>query len=82
MTVLETLPWEDVGKFLRVPRSKCDAIALENFTDRQRLAAVIQYWILRAPYASWRKLINRLDRNDKCDIADKIRKYAEKQTGQ
>ena len=83
MAVLETLPWKHVGGELYVPKSKLDAIASENSTDRQRLAAVIRYWILRDPIASWRRLIHRLDYNSKWrDVADRIRKYAEKQTGE
>ena len=85
MAVLEALPWRGVGVILYVPDSKLDAIASENSTDRQRLAAVIRYWILRDPFASWRRLIHRLDYSydDKWrDVADRIRKYAEKQTGE
>ena len=83
MAVLETLPWIYVGDYLHVPISKRDAIASENSTDRQRLAAVIRYWILRDPYTSWRSLIHMLDCNSKWhDVADRIRKYAEKQTGE
>ena len=83
MAVLETLRWNDVGDYLHVPSSKRDAIASENSTDKQRLAAVVRYWILRDPFASWRKLIHRLDWNNKWrDVADRIRKYAEKQTGE
>ena len=103
MAVLETLPWKRVGDELHVPSSKLDAIASENSTDRQRLAAVVRYWILRDPFASWRRLIHALDDkykdglyydaedddddddddDDKWhDVADRIRKYAEKQTGE
>ena len=96
MAVLEALPWIRVGDELHVPNSKLDAIASENSTDRQRLAAVIRYWILRDPYASWRRLIHTLDsyilivyHDDEVDdskkwhdVADRIRKYAEKQTGE
>ena len=90
MAVLEALPWRRVGDELYVPYSK---LASENSTDRQRLAAVIRYWILRDPYASWRRLIHTLDsyvsyifndddNNKWRDVADRIRKYAEKQTGE
>ena len=91
MAVLEALPWRHVGFQLCVPDSKLDAIASENSTDRQRLAAVIRYWILRDPYASWRRLIHRLDYfysgedvhiKKWHDVTDRIRKYAEKQTGE
>ena len=92
MAVLEALPWRRVcDELFFFPDSKLDAIASENSTDRQRLAAVIRYWILRDPYASWRKLIHVLDYfydDDKDDskkwhdVADRMRKYAEKQTGE
>ena len=91
MAVLEALPWRRVGGELYVPYSKLYAIASENSTDRQRLAAVIRYWILRDPYASWRRLIHWLDYYNYDDgddfkkwhdVADRIRKYAEKQTGE
>ena len=83
VAVLETIPWRDFGyRYLRVPSSKCDAIASECSTDRERLTTVIRHWILKDPYASWRKLIDRLDVYKKFDIADRIRKFAEKQKGQ
>ena len=82
MTVLETLPWREVGDMLSVPDSKLDAIDADHTTDEGKKGAVIRYWLLRDPYASWRMLISRLDANDKLDIADRIRNYSEKQTGQ
>ena len=82
MTVLETLPWREVGDMLFVPDSKLDAIAADHTTDEGEKGAVIRYWLLRDPYASWRRLICRLDVYDKFDMADRIRNYAEKQTGQ
>ena len=96
IAVLETLSWIRVGYELYVPSSKLYAIASENSTDRQRLAAVVRYWILRDPFASWRRLIHALDKyehvqyyddedddDDKWhDVADRIQKYAEKQTGE
>ena len=82
LAVLETHHWRDIGDNLHVPDSKLDFIASENSTDRQRLAAVVRYWILRDPFASWRKLIHTLDECDYRDVADRIRKYAEKQTGE
>ena len=55
-------------------------------TDEQE-AAVLQYWLLRDPLASWRKLILQLDwwtdygHGHYSDIADRIRHYAEELTG-
>ena len=82
MAVLQTLPWREVGDCLRVPDSKLDAIDADHTTDEGKKGAVIRYWLLRDPYASWRMLIFRLDVYEKLDIADRMRNYAEKQTGQ
>ena len=84
VAVLNTLPWKDVGskKCLNVPESKLNAIKDECDTDEERLVAIVRYWLQNDPYASWRKLIRRLDNWDRSDIADRIRKYAEKLTGQ
>ena len=82
MTVLETLPWREVGDMLWVYDSKLDPIDADHTTDEEKKGAVIRYWLLRDPYASWRMLILRLDVYEKFDIADRIRNYAEKQTGQ
>ena len=55
-------------------------------TDEQE-AAVVRYWLLRDPLASWRKIIYRLDfwaglgYGNYSDIADRIRHYAEELTG-
>ena len=67
---------------LCVPDSKLDTIDADHTTDEGKKGAVIRYWLLRDPYASWRMLILKLDDEDKLDIADRIRNYAEKQTGQ
>ena len=82
MEVLETLPWREVGKMLYVPDSKLDTMDADHTTNKGKKEAVIEYWILKDPSASWRRLIYTLDKLDKIDIADQIRKYAEKQTGQ
>ena len=82
MAVLVTLPWREVGYYLDVPDSKLDAIDADHTTDEEKKGAVIRYWLLRDPYASWRMLILRLDVCEKFDIADRMRNYAEKQTGQ
>ena len=82
MAVLETLPWSEVGDMLYVPKSKLDAIDADHTTEKGKKEAVIEYWLLKDPSASWRRLIYTLDKLDKIDVADQIRNYAEKQTGQ
>ena len=56
-------------------------------TDEQE-AAVVRYWLLRDPLASWRKIILQLDEwagytgdDHYSYIADSIRHYAEELTG-
>ena len=58
-------------------------------TDEQE-AAVVRYWLLRDPLASWRRIIHQLDLwagyygysyGHYSDIADRIRHYAEELTG-
>lgn len=70
----------ELGKCLRCPRI-FKKFADEYDTDEQRKTALIGYWLLRDPIASWRRLICELDRNDRLDLADKIRHYAEEPTG-
>ena len=83
MAVLKRLSWEDVSSdILRIPRSKRNAIEKECSTDEERLRVGVQYWLLRYPYASWRRIIWGLDDHKHHAIADTIRSYAEKLTGQ
>ena len=82
VAVINMLPWWNVGEYhLRVPRSKLDAINAECDTDEERLVAIVRYWLLNDPNASWRKLIHQFDQYGNSDTADRIRKYAEKLTG-
>ena len=81
MAVLENLPWKKVGGYLGVSDSKLNAMDADHTTDEKKKGAVIGYWLLKDPSASWRALIYRLDECDEINIADKIRNYAEKLTG-
>ena len=84
-TILDRLPWDDINEMLFISYPKLVAIESEFSTDKERLRALIQYWLLRDPYASWRRLIRQLDFNySTAAIAasNSIRKYAEKLTGQ
>ncbi len=73
--------WREIGAYLIVPDIKLDAFEQKYSTDSQRLRAVIYYWYLRDPYASWRRLISRLDWMNQHEVADKIRENAEELTG-
>ncbi len=83
MAALKGLPWREAGDdILLIPDSKLDAIERECSTDEERLRVCVQYWLLRDPYASWRRIIWRLDGSIHLAIADTIRSYAEKLTGE
>ncbi len=83
MASLKGLPWWEAGRYiLGIPSSKLDAIERECSTDEERLRVCVQYWLLRDPYASWRKIIWRLDIYEHSALADTIRSYAEKLTGE
>ncbi len=83
MASLNGLPWREAGdNILRIPNSKLDAIEKECSTDEERLRVHVQYWLLRDPYASWRRIIWQLDYYEHSAIADTIRSYAEKLTGE
>ena len=81
-TILEQLSLYDVHAVLSIPRAKLDAIKSEFSTDKEHLRALIQYWLLRDPYASWRRLIIQLEIWGEAAAANSIRNYAEKLTGQ
>ncbi len=83
MASIKRLPWRRAGRYiLGIPSSKLDAIVKECSTDEERLRVCVQYWLLRDPYASWRRIIWRLDYYKYSAIADTIRSYAEKLTGE
>ncbi len=83
MTTLRGLPLEQVGYgILDIADSKYVAFMREGSTDEERLRMCVQYWLLRDPYASWRRIIWRLYYYRNHAIADTIRSYAEKSTGE
>ena len=86
-TILEKLSLDDVRIILSIPETKLAAIKFEFSTDKEHLRALIQYWLLRDPCASWRRLISQLDHRSfiktaAAAVANSIRNYAEKLTGQ
>ena len=81
VAVLNKLSWSRVGKILEIPQTKLNTIKDECDTDEERLLATVNYWLLNDPNASWRRLMCQLDWGGNSDIADRIRKYAEKLTG-
>ena len=47
---------------LLIPHSKLSEIEGEYHSDEECEAAVIRYWILRDPFASWRRIVERLSK--------------------
>ena len=87
MAVLEGVAerWSDIGEELYVPHATLDFISSEGGSEVDHLRAVVRYWLLRDPLASWRRLMWQLDQSDYhhlCAVAGSIRSYAEKLTGQ
>jgi hypothetical protein len=86
MAVLEPVKekWKRVGRELYIPKAAMDVIQSDFDSDIDRLRAVIRYWLMRDPYASWRRLIWRFDGsgyNNLRRIAESLRNHAEKLTG-
>ena len=95
VAVLEGLRLESVGIMLFIPDTKLAAIKGEFTTEKERLKAVVMYWLLRDPLASWRRLILQLDDYSSyyysssegrasaaaAAAANSIRNYAEKLRG-
>ena len=66
---------------LFIPDSKLIEIEGEYRSDEECEVAVIRYWILRDPFASWRRLINQLEDLDKHDHTIALYHYSEELTG-
>jgi hypothetical protein len=72
---------------LGIPRAQLAELQSAHHSTDEQEAAVVRYWLLRDPLASWRRIIGQLDDWAGCgyghysDIADRIRHYAEELTG-
>ena len=78
---LHGIPWRDVGEILDIPPFKLREIEGEYRSDEEREVAVIRYWILRDPFASWRRIIQQLEDKRKHDRAITLYHYSEELTG-
>ena len=73
---------------LGIPAAQLAELQSAHHSTDEQEAAVVRYWLLRDPLASWRKIIHQLDvwagfprYGHYSDIADRIRHYAEELTG-
>ena len=76
--------WTYFGDLLLIPDAAINVIEKDFSADLEHFKALILYWILKCPYASWRFLIWRLDMSgdkDLMQMADGCRDLAEKITG-
>jgi len=48
--------WDEIGELLRVPGSHRKVIGEENHEDVNRLYAIVTYWLIKCPVATWRFL--------------------------
>jgi hypothetical protein len=78
---LHGIHWYDVGRMLFIPDSKLSEIEGEYRSDEEREVAVIRYWILRDPFASWRRIIWQFEDCERHDHAIRIHHYSEELTG-
>ena len=75
--------WQWVGKhILHVSRSKLNRLtALCSNDETVCYQEIVRYWLENHSYASWRELIDQLDRRNQQELADDIRGKAEILTG-
>ena len=78
---LHGIHWWKVGVMLGIPSSKCNEIEGEYHSDEEREVAVIRCWILRDPYASWRRILKQLEGSGRHDHAITLYHYSEELTG-
>ena len=78
---LHGIHWHEAGEMLDIPDSKLSEIEGEYLSDEEREVTVIRYWILRDPFASWRRIIRQLEWDSKHDHANRIYHYSEELTG-
>ena len=78
---LHGIHWSEVCVMLLIPHSKLSEIEGEYPSDEEREVAVIRYWILRDPFASWRRIIYRLEGWRRHAHAITLYHYSEELTG-
>ena len=77
---LKELYWDTLFHVLLLPISQQRRISREYATEDPCKNAV-SFWLTYHPYASWRLLIQELDRNGEHSLSERLHPYAEKVTG-
>ena len=84
---LKRVNWETlcsfayVGGVLQLPASQRHKIEEKYDGETERKKEGIKYWLWNHPFASWRRLITRLDWMEEHTVANQMHGYAEKVTG-
>ena len=73
--------WDDIGRWLYVPRKTRQEIATQHSTDSERLRAAILYVLTLHPRSSWRCIIRTLHGMEEHQVAKRIQDYSEPVTG-
>ena len=79
---LKQVKWDKLQHVLQLPFSQRRKIEEKYAGETERKREGVKYWLWNCPYASWRMLITQLDWQREHAVADQIRGYAEKLTGQ
>ena len=84
--IVQELRGVDIATILGFPDDQLAELQSAHHSTDEQEAAVVRYWLLRDPLASWRRIIYKLDDwaniyGRYSDIADRIRHYAEELTG-
>ena len=86
--IVQELRGVNIATILGIPPAQLAELQSAHHSTDEQEAAVVRYWLLRDPLASWRKIIRQLDYwailhgyGHCSDIADRIRHYAEELTG-
>ena len=66
---------------LGIPSTKLTELKSAHRSIDEQRAAIVRYWLLRDPLASWRQIIYQLDEWYFNNLADRIRHYSEELTG-
>ncbi len=71
--------WRSVGEGFKIPEAVLEHID-SSFPNDSKLRAVVEYWLQRDPFKSWRKVAYALDDwndDDVRRVADAVRRNAE-----
>ena len=62
--------WRDLGIELEIPSGKLDAIKDDHGSSKQRLTAMLEWWLSKYPKKGWKDIVDALRAIDKEDVAD------------